>query len=174
MEMEQTMMTEEEILDLPVEPDDMESELRDLVKKADKALREAEDGKSHMEPDRCRSCEAAHDAVDLATDALYNMDADIDSCADNLVEWQEWGAAWKEEALSLIKKYEPDRLEDDSGAVSATATTTSSSSSSSSSSMPSKDLARLNKEPGRTTCASCGGYLKEPWTGLKHCPVCEP
>ena len=31
-----------------------------------------------------------------------------------------------------------------------------------------------NSRPDAKACASCGGLLKEPWPGLKHCPKCEP
>ena len=35
-------------------------------------------------------------------------------------------------------------------------------------------LRTLNSAPLATCCARCGTGLKEPYPGLKHCPVCEP
>lgn len=156
-------MSEEELLSLPEEPEDHESELRQDGRNAGQALAYVESGKSEMDTSRCRACEDAYGSVDSAADELDGMESSIDSHADNLVEWQDWGAAWKEEAISLINKYEPSRLEDLNLPSVSTSSTPAS-----------KDLARLNKEPGRIACASCGSELKEPWTGLKHCPICEP
>jgi hypothetical protein len=34
------------------------------------------------------------------------------------------------------------------------------------------DLKILNSD-GRSTCAACGGQIKEPYPGIRYCPVCE-
>jgi len=31
-----------------------------------------------------------------------------------------------------------------------------------------------NSSPDAVSCASCGGQLKVPYPGIKHCPKCEP
>ena len=36
------------------------------------------------------------------------------------------------------------------------------------------DLKTVNSVSSATNCASCGGQLKEPYPGLKHCSKCEP
>jgi hypothetical protein len=36
------------------------------------------------------------------------------------------------------------------------------------------DLKTANSVSSATNCISCGGQLKEPYPGLKHCPKCEP
>ena len=151
-------MSEEEILDLAIEPENQETELRQIAERACRALAYAEEGKSDMNVDRCRACEDAYGEIDYAVDELFNMEAEIESHADSLVDWQNWEQAWKDEALELIKRFEPERLSEEEEAADSAP----------------KDLARLNKEPNRSACASCGGQLKEPWAGLKHCPVCEP
>lgn len=35
-------------------------------------------------------------------------------------------------------------------------------------------LKKANSRPSATTCAKCGGPLKEPVMNIKYCPVCEP
>lgn len=35
-------------------------------------------------------------------------------------------------------------------------------------------LKERNMAPKATVCCKCGGKLREPYPGLKHCPVCEP
>lgn len=155
-------MSEEEILDLPIEPSDNESDIRDDGEKAGRALTYVESGKNEMETERCRACEEAYGSVDSASDELYDLEGSLESYADNLVDWQNWGQSWKDTALDLIRRYEPETLSEEENFPSETT------------SSPSKDLARLNKESNRNTCAACGNQLKEPWPGLKHCPVCEP
>ena len=41
---------------------------------------------------------------------------------------------------------------------------------------PVHDLRKANTAPGATSCASCGGALKDPGMGptYRHCPKCEP
>lgn len=37
---------------------------------------------------------------------------------------------------------------------------------------PSQNLKILNSD-GRTSCAKCNGVLKEPYPGIRYCPICE-
>ena len=39
---------------------------------------------------------------------------------------------------------------------------------------PLSDLKVANSAIDAISCASCGGQLKVPYPGIKHCPKCEP
>jgi len=36
------------------------------------------------------------------------------------------------------------------------------------------DLKVANSKPDAVSCASCGGWLRSPYPGIKYCPICEP
>lgn len=35
------------------------------------------------------------------------------------------------------------------------------------------ELKIANSQTDACFCANCGGKLKEPWPGIKYCPICE-